>query len=506
MLIQASVALIVSAAGPMATSGLKTCTTTGVVQAFRPAMFAAQQDPPSQSQAGDTPKAEKKPRKAKAPKVAKPAPDELVDPDAPDTGADIGGGLRFVWKQHPSLRFGKIARADFEMKVQEDAHASYPGAQDPNAKNGPLQPFDLHRNRVGIQGNLFKHVAYEVERELTEKELTEKDVIAGLTPQSQWKDVDVNANYIKNAQIQAGKFKIPFGLDQLTGVTHNDFVYRSLGARYLAPARDIGAMVHGRFFKRGLNYWTGVFRHDGDNATSSKIQGGDRTFAARVTGTPFRKANVAALHGLELGAAFAVSALSDDSFRPNGLRGRTAMSQDTFFEPVYVKGRRHRWEGDVDWTSGPVSARAEYTLVTDDRLRQGLGDEDLPDARGRAWYVSGTWIVTGEGKMRPVKSDTDFLQGGIGAVELAGRYERLWFDSAGGGQVRAGDVAFRNPRAENILPSGDRVLTLGVNWTLNRFIKLQVNGIREHVEDPQRNPVPNGAAFWSRVLRLQFVL
>ena len=66
--------------------------------------------------------------------------------------------------------------------------------------------------------------------------------------------------------------------------------------------------------------------------------------------------------------------------------------------------------------------------------------------------------------------------------------------------------ALRNPRSENILVSGDRVLTLGVNWTLNRFVKIQVNGIREHVEDPDRNPVPNGAAFWSRVLRLQFVL
>ena len=67
-------------------------------------------------------------------------------------------------------------------------------------------------------------------------------------------------------------------------------------------------------------------------------------------------------------------------------------------------------------------------------------------------------------------------------------------------------MPFRNPRAETIFPSGDRALTLGVNWTLNRFVKIQVNGIREHVEDPERNPVPNGAAFWSRVIRFQFVL
>jgi phosphate-selective porin len=177
------------------------------------------------------------------------------------------------------------------------------------------------------------------------------------------------------------------------------------------------------------------------------------------------------------------------------------LTQDTFYSPVYVKGHRHRWEGDVDWMRGPVAARAEYTWLTDDRLQQGLFDNDLPDARARAWYVSGTWIVTGEGKTRPVKPANDFLQGGIGAVEVGARYERLWFDSAGGATTPT-----RANRAETILTAGEKVLTLGVNWTLNRFIKLQVNGIREHVEDPGRNPVSNGAAFWSRLVRLQFVL
>ena len=177
------------------------------------------------------------------------------------------------------------------------------------------------------------------------------------------------------------------------------------------------------------------------------------------------------------------------------------MTQDTFYEPVYVKGQRWRWEVDVDWMKGPASARAEFMHVTDQRLAQGFGDQDLPDARHRAWYVTGTWLVTGETKTRPVKPAHDFLRGGIGAVEVAVRYERLWFDSVGGT-----DIPFANPRAENILPSGDRVLTLGVSWTLNRFLKLQANALREQIQNPDRNPVPNGAAFWSRVLRLQFVL
>jgi phosphate-selective porin OprO/OprP len=448
---------------------------------------------PAAQQPAATPKAAKKPKKPKKKKVPKetePAPDEPVDPDT----IERGGGVRFTWKQHPSIRFGNALRIDFEAKFQEDGHSSY----------GPVQglnTWELHRNRVGIKGNVYKDLEYEVEYELTEKELTDHDILLGYTPNSQWKDVYVNLTYVKNAQIKIGKFKIPFGLDQLTGVTHNDFIYRSLGASYLAPARDIGAMVHGSFLKHGFTYATGVFMHDGDNARSKKIQGGDETFAGRVTATPFRLLGSSPFSVVEVGTAFAISNLTDDSFRPNGLRGRTVLTQDTFFEPVYVKGHRRRWEADVDWTVGPASLRTEYTHVSDDRLAQGIGDQDLTDAVAHSWYVSGTWALTGEDKRRPLKAANPLFQGGIGAVEVAARYERAWFDSAVGN-----DAPFRNPRAETILPAADRALTLGLNWTLNRFVKIQVNGIREHVEDPDRNPVPNGAAFWSRVLRLQFVL
>jgi phosphate-selective porin len=436
------------------------------------------------------------------------APDEPVDPDqrAADIADDERRPPHFVWKQHPSIRYGKAFRLDFQAKLQEDAHGSYAGAKGVACANTALPStclWELHRNRVGVEGYFFKHIEFEAERELTEQELTEKELLAGYTPKSLWKNVDVNVSYINNLQVQVGRFKIPFSLDELTGDSHNDFAYRSLGANNLAPARDTGVMAHGRFFKRGMNYWTGMFRHDGDNARSKKIRGGGETFAARVTGTPLRRLNKAAFGSLELGTAVAISAVSDDSFRPNGLRGRTLFNQDTFFEPVYVNGRRHRWEGDLDWTIGPASARSEFTWATDQRLKQGLGDADLPDARSRSWYVAGTWIVTGERKKRPVKAANEMLRGGFGAVEAAVRYERLWFDSVGAADSSTG---FRSPRAETIFQRGEKALTLGVNWTLNRWTKLQFNAIREQVEDPETNPVANGGASWSRVLRFQFVL
>jgi phosphate-selective porin len=191
-----------------------------------------------------------------------------------------------------------------------------------------------------------------------------------------------------------------------------------------------------------------------------------------------------------------------DPHLPNGLRGRTALSQDTFFAPVYVQGLRRRFEADLDWTFGPSSIRAEYMRVTDERRRQGIGDQDLPAVRSQAWYVSGSVIVTGERKRRPLRPDGDRLRQGWGSVELVGRVERLWFDS----DVPAGAFPSRNPRAEAILASGDNAITAGANWAVNQWIKIQFNAVRQLVEDRERNPIAGGGSFWSRILRFQIVL
>jgi phosphate-selective porin OprO/OprP len=388
--------------------------------------------------------------------------------------------LEFRWRDHPQVRNGRLFRVDFVAKFQWDARD--PGDDPPDFDN-----YEIHRARVGIDGEFVNRVQFSIERELTERESDDPTT----RKRSAWKDVYVDANISDAVQVRAGKFKIPFGLEQLTGISNLDFVYRSLNASYLAPARDIGVAVHGRFFDRGLNYWAGVFRQDGENARSSRIDGADETVAVRVSGTPFR--SVPLLAKAEIGGAFTVSALDNESTLPNGLRGRTVMSQFVFFDPVFVNGRRRRYEVDGDWSAGPVGARAEYTHVLDSREGQGLADQDLADARGRGWYLSGTWVLTGEEKERPVQPKRR-----LGAVEAAARYERLWFDSAGGE-----GPALRNPRADNMLPSGEHVLSFGINWYITRWVKLQFHTIREEPQDPERSPVPSDEVFWSPVFRFQ---
>ena len=190
------------------------------------------------------------------------------------------------------------------------------------------------------------------------------------------------------------------------------------------------------------------------------------------------------------------SAVSDASVLPNGLRGRTVMSQFTFYEPVFVKGQRTRFETDAELMAGPFSARGEYIWMSDERLEQGFGSDDLPDARARAWYVSGTMVVTGERKNRPVEP-----RHWLGALEVAGRFERIRF--AG---VPGEDPPFRNPRAVTIFP----VANAGCHGRpqLVREPMGQSSGERDPgtVDDVERSPVPDGAAFWSRIVRFQLAL
>jgi phosphate-selective porin OprO/OprP len=311
-----------------------------------------------------------------------------------------------------------------------------------------------------------------------------------------WRDVYVDARIVRALEVRAGQFKIPFGLDQLTGGMDLDLNYRSLAGTYLAPGRDVGVMLHGRLISDIVRYQAGVFRQGGDNIRSSERSDPqtDRTFAGRVVVRPWSGSNAhEMLRTLSAGMAFTSGELPGGA---NSLRGKT-VAGDAFFDHLYVNGRRTRVGAEFQWRPASFGLQGEIMRARDQRLGQGIDNDNLPDAVADGWYVGGTWLATGERKKDSVKPERPFLTRGIGAVELAGRVEQLNSSSAGG--VPA---AFVSPRSAWIAPRSDTVWTGGINWYLNDYFKLQANVIRE-----QR--LLNGGAIpgqhvWSRTLRLQF--
>jgi phosphate-selective porin len=387
----------------------------------------------------------------------------------------------FRWDDHPSLHLGKGTHIDFGARAQADLRRS--GASIDTADDSET---DLARRRIVVEGEIANVVNFQVERELGSD--------------NPWRDVYANYRQFDVLQVQGGTFKLPFSLDENTSVTNLDFVYRSLAASVLAPGRDRGVMVHGRLHKRVFRYELGVFNHDGRNARSRNTERvfGERAVAGRLIAQPFRLSKSAAAD-LQIGVAFTTSEVP---LGLHSLRGRTTF-EETFFDPdLWVQGSRRRTGVEVRWRPGPFSVKSEYIRLTTERRGQSVEDTDLSPLLATGWYVSGSWALTGEKKAAGLDTPRrPFLRGGVGAVEVAFRIETLAF-----GSIATDEAPSSSPRANVVASGDDRVTTLGVNWYLNRWVKIQVNAIRETITNARRGSLSAGTSVWSQLTQFQFTL
>lgn len=368
----------------------------------------------------------------------------------------------FRWKDHPTLLLWSGTQLEFQLRMQGDLYGSGDTLIGESAN-------DTARRRVSVGGNLTRHVTFEFDREIT-----------GDDP---WRDVYVDYRQFALARIRAGKFKLPFSLDENTSATKRDFVTRSMAAEALAPGRDRGVMVHGRLPVRAVEYEVGVFEHDGRNARPNNPHRvrGTRTVAGRISAEPFR-GRQRGLGDLHIAAAMAASGLDEGL---SSLRGRTVLGRRFYTADALVNGTRQRAGLELAWRLRPFAVQAEVMRLSDTREGQSVENTDLSPLVASGWYLSGTWTVL-EKRRR------------FGSLELAARTEALAFNAAG---LHA--IASASPRADVVPGARDTALTLGLNWSPNRWIRVQLNVTREAIDDS--NP-GSAAPFWSRAVRFQLAL
>jgi phosphate-selective porin OprO/OprP len=349
--------------------------------------------------------------------------------------------------------------------------------------------FDIARRRIGVEGEIGDVADFQIEREFADRRL--------------WRDVYVNYRGLDRVELQAGQFKLPFGLDENTSSTNLDFVYRSRAAR-LSPGRDPGLMAHGRVGV--VRYEAGAFTQDGDNGRAGGVprSPGGWTTAGRLLVQPLRS-STSVFEDLQAGVAYTSS---DVQSGVGDLRGPNAL-RESFFRPEFaVQGMRRRVGFEMRWRPGPFSVQSELVRMTSERRGQSIDDLDLPSLAASAWYMHGTWVVTGEKKTGGADEPRrPLFEGGFGSLEFAARIEAVRFSSAGAGPPSTG------PRAETILPHRDGAVTLGVNWSPNRWMRVQANLVRDTIsiptgEAPLSGPLVDGpsSSFWSRVVRFRFAL
>jgi phosphate-selective porin len=395
----------------------------------------------------------------------------LAVPLSAQQGANNQKGQSGVRWDEDSIRFGDSVRIEPRVRVQGDVLLWN--------DVGPIEDrFSWGSRRIGVNGELFDRVQFQVERAFQDDD----------DDDTAWRDVYVDVNLNRALQVRGGRFKLPFSLERNTSRDELDFIQRATAVRALSPARDTGVMVHGRVADRLVRYEAGIFQHadgldltDDPNAWSAL----GATLAGRLTVSPIRNNDDGPTRDLEFGVGLVRNAM------PEGLNSVVGRSFDNerFFERLNVNGQRTRLGAEGVWRGQRVTIKGELLQLTDQRLGQSITGEDLSDLVLRGLYVTGVVRVFGESGRNGQ------------AVDIAARIDRLALGSA-----NDADEPFTNPRADHVAPLAKNTWTFGANWQVHRWVRVQGNLIRENLVDSLgvRDIIPDST--WTAVMRFQFAL
>lgn len=313
-----------------------------------------------------------------------------------------------------------------------------------------IDTFGFARVRPIVEGTLGSVVDFRIMPDFANSTLSLQDA---------W----LNLKYVDQANLMAGKFKSPFGLERLQSATALLFIYRALPTQ-LVPNRDLGLMVHSSSLFEGAVQYQLAFMNgvaDGGSADIDTADGKD--VVARLFVHPFQNSTREWLSGLGLGVSLNYG--STDAGTPTSYR---SSSQATFFSwasGTTLEDDRFRYSPQFYYYWGPFGMMGEYVSSSQGLLR--LGQEETFD--NSAWQVAVHYVLTGENaSYRGVAPRADFApsKGGWGAWEIKARYHQLDVDSD------VFDLGFADPA---VSAEAAKAWAVGLNWYMNRWVKVALD-------------------------------
>ena len=283
-------------------------------------------------------------------------------------------------------------------------------------------------------------------------------------------DAYVELRLDKAANIRAGKFKVPFGLERLQQDTDTEFVERGLPTN-LAPNRDTGIQLGGSVFADTLSYQVGAFNGVPDNSTNDGDTNDEKDWAARLVAEPFRNGD-SWLSGLGIGVAYQ-RGVQNGTATSSNLATYKTVGQENFFvfnNGAFADGERTKIGPQFYYYNGPFGLLGEYYNSHQQVTRSTNQKRDF---HSEAWQVNTYWVVTGEDASFRNPTPRKPYSGnapGLGAVELVARYAVQHIDDSAFQGSAATRLADPNASARQARNAG-----VGANWYFNRNFKIQVN-------------------------------
>jgi phosphate-selective porin len=219
--------------------------------------------------------------------------------------------------------------------------------------------FRLRRARVNLTGDFAEQFDFKVEGDFGQNDGTNNNRTA-----FSGTDIWLNWHQFPAAQIKAGQYKAPFGLDQLTPDTSLYTIERTLPTGAITPDRQIGAQLWGKPFtnvwpeqKDLLTYYAGIFNGNGKNTTVN--DNNNFMYVGRLESTLFKDVFGKGSF-LKLGADVLNS--RDDKGTNISQSGNLLVNSDGSLSPFTLPGADERtaWSVDAWLKLGPFDLIGEY--------------------------------------------------------------------------------------------------------------------------------------------------
>jgi len=342
----------------------------------------------------------------------------------------------------------------------------------------------FRRARIGLEGTALKWWNYRIEVDFAGNAVNLTDAYLQFAK-------------IPKTLITLGQHKAPFGLESNNSDNYNTFLERGMFTNAFGNAgaeRRIGLSV-AHAPKETINLAVGAF---GDNESIGRSSGAPVTntpdeswgFNGRATWEPvFDTGKIVHLGVAGYYRTALKSGDTEDAIRISD-RPNIRIDNGNIADSGVITGVNSLLYAGAEAAGvfGPFTIAGEYGKLWIDRPH-------LRNATFDGFYIYGSWFITGEtrpfrgGNFDRVRPFTEVGKDGLGAFELALRYDKI---DLSGSPVRPGNEA--------------QSVTLGLNWYFNPYAKLMFNWVRFSGDNTPLDPIGSeteGDAYATR-LHLDF--
>jgi len=309
---------------------------------------------------------------------------------------------------------------------------------------------EFRRARMYLSGVLAKYWKFKLQYDFADDQ-------GGGTPNTNGiKDAYLAYTGFKPVTITFGHHKMPLSIEELTSSKYITFIERSQLVNGIVAdtggGRQYGLSAHSYF--NDMFTAAGAIYAGSANEDTAETQAG---FTGRLTFSPIHESTRMVHLGVGYNHAKSLNGTFNIDAEPEIHPGADILETET-----------GGWEEANTFVAeaaaifGPFSIQGEYAMAELEDGPAGVSDADTD-----AWYVYGSYYLTGEsrrynwtgGSYKQTKVKKPLFKGGLGAWEVALRYTSGDFDNTDGGPGS----------------SDADILTAGLNWYPNNNIRFSAN-------------------------------